>query len=404
MIVNIAFNTIIYIMVFLFPGIIFRRTFFSGKFRNNFDSGSNFERLLWSILISVFSIFLFCFVIITVDGLTNNLFSGFVHVGEKEILQIFEDLYSNKYPTSFRDKNSILGIIEVFIFLYFFSGFIGWLFKKAIFTLKLEKSVSFLKFENHWDYLAGSNRINNPSHRFGDRSITQVDIKTLDDQLFTGLFHQFLLDKDGAVDSIVITDTFKYFKLNKPEDLIRIEEIKLEATSNTGYIIEHLETELQYIYKKKIKGHIFIAFKSEIDNISITYITLSNVFNRFQDVGKIIFTILIGLAIIFSLSFAFWDFGLFNFKSNWKRIGFSLTSVINIIFFLLFLGSLLRIRLITDENRILIKNSIWNSFILLLFTLIPYLYIFGFLQFYVIIIVMIVLLPLLGVLLKKQYL
>lgn len=391
MIVNIAFNTIIYIMVFLFPGIIFRRTFFSGKFRNNFDSGSNFERLLWSILISVLCIVTFCFIFIMLEGLTHHLFSGLIKITEKEVLCVFEDIYSNRYPDVFRSKEKLLSCFSVFFFLYIYSAFLGFILNKFIFILKLEKSVSLLQFENQWDYLAVSNKVTNSSHKFGDRCITQIDVKTKNDELFTCKFHQFLLDKDGKVESIVVKDTFKYITLDKKDDVDKINHIKEETAKPHSLLIEHLETDFKYIYKKRIKGNIFIFSNDNIENISITYITLSNAFGKIQDIGRIAASIILVLTILFSATYAIWDFGLFDFKSNFKRIAFSFTFIVNILFLILFIASLKKDN---SENFDIkeYKNQIKDSLLLFTYSLVPYLYITGIIKFSWTIILLIILL------------
>ncbi|WP_449399910.1 hypothetical protein [Chryseobacterium wanjuense] len=287
------------------------------------------------------------------EGLTHNMFSGFIKITEKEVLCVFEDIYSNKYPDVFRSKEKLLGCFSVFFFLYIYSAFLGLILNKFIFILKLEKSVSLLQFENQWDYLAVSNKVTNSTHKFGDRCTTQIDVKTKSNELFTCKFHQFLLDKEGKVESIIVKDTYKYVILDKKDDVDKIQHIKDEITKPNSHLIEHLDTEFKYIYKKRIKGNIFIFSNDNIENISITYITLSNAFGKIQDIGKIAASIILVLTILFSATYAIWDFGLFDFKSNFRRIAFSLTFILNVLFFILFIASLKKML-----TKILIINNI----------------------------------------------
>ena len=41
---NIALNTIVYLMVFIFPGMIFRKFYYIREYSKEFDKGNLFER------------------------------------------------------------------------------------------------------------------------------------------------------------------------------------------------------------------------------------------------------------------------------------------------------------------------------------------------------------------------
>lgn len=390
MIVNIAFNTIIYIMVFLFPGVIFRRTFFSGKFRNNFDSGSNFERILWSILLSVFCIAIFTIMTIFLDDYSYNSISQFSHISEVQLLKVFDELYSNKYPQIFKSRESLKGIFVILFSLYIFSSISGWFIKKMIFSFKLEKSVSFLKFENQWDYIGSSNKSNNSNHKVGDRVETEVDIKTKSNELFTGKFKQYMLDKDSAIESIIIKDAYKFYKLSKPDDDLKIDIIKREIESNNGSKVEYSESETTYVYKKKISDHLFIINKGEIENVAIRYVKIGNIYDNFTEYVKTILSIILILLALLSGVNAIWDLGIYNFIGVFRRIVFSITVVFNIIFIANLIYSFFEPKTIaTNKER-------YDISILFLYSLIPYIYVFAYIRFFTLVIIMIVTLLFVG--------
>ena len=95
--INIAFSTIIYIMVFLFPGILFRRAFFSGDFNKQFESGNAFERILWNMLVSMIMLVMHSLSIQTY----NSIFYNVIDFGLKneDIADTFICLYENKWLT-----------------------------------------------------------------------------------------------------------------------------------------------------------------------------------------------------------------------------------------------------------------------------------------------------------------
>ena len=93
---NIALNTIVYLMIFLFPGVIFRKFLFIREYSKEFDKGNLFERFIWTILTSIailittFSIFLFLKNILQLDLLPS--------ISYKTIWNTFNDLSNNKLP------------------------------------------------------------------------------------------------------------------------------------------------------------------------------------------------------------------------------------------------------------------------------------------------------------------
>ena len=50
---NIALNTIVYITIFIFPGIIFRKFYYIREYSKEFDKGNLFERFVGTIFASV---------------------------------------------------------------------------------------------------------------------------------------------------------------------------------------------------------------------------------------------------------------------------------------------------------------------------------------------------------------
>ena len=96
---NIALNTIVYLMIFLFPGIIFRKFLFIREYSKEFDKGNLFERFIWTILTSIgilivtFSIFLILKNILNLDLLTS--------ISYKTIWNTFNDLSNNKLKERF---------------------------------------------------------------------------------------------------------------------------------------------------------------------------------------------------------------------------------------------------------------------------------------------------------------
>lgn len=374
--INIAFNTIIYIMVFLFPGILFRRAFFSGKFNKHFDSGNTFERLLWALLCSIISIALFSCVLIFIDSYTDGSVEDFIEIGYCEVIDNFRAIYSNNFPSIFDSTRSLLKLSGLLFTLYIFSSISGFLLHKFIFILGLEKRFSLFKFQNAWDYLTNSNKQNNGSHKLGDIYYTRVDIKTSEGELFTGKLHDIVLDKEGKIDAIAIQETYKFYTLEKTADVTKINHVKSLIRKKDINFIFHSETVTEYIYKKRIKGNVFTAFNDKISNISITYVKLSHIYERFRKYLRYFTTVLLTGVILFSISYSLWDYHLLNFTNSFRRIGFCIMLPFNVMTFLLFFISIINIK----KKKYYWDDIIYCLLITVLFT-IPHLYIAGYSTF-----------------------
>lgn len=395
MIVNIAFNTIIYIMVFLFPGVIFRRLYFSGNIKNKFDSGSNFERVLWSILLSLICLFTFCFFTIIFDDYSDNFISKHIIIGERDVLCFFEDIYSNHYPDLMRSRNNLKVVFLIFSTLYFVSAFLGWFSNRTVHVLKLHKIFSFLQFSNQWESLVESNKLNNSKHKYGDRARTHVDLKTKNGSLFSGIFKQYIINEQSSVESIVLNETYKYYTLNIPEDDIKIQQVRDEINAGSLSKLLHLENNVVYIYKKRIEGELFVIGKDQVEDISIRFVTWKNVFDQKTDFAKIILSFLVFIITIVSAINVFFDLGFYDFKSIFRRIVFFITVILNLMFILMIIVSSLdtengenqetqNTQETAEDDKKEDNISIKESILWLIYFTIPYLYVFNYLKFWIV--------------------
>ncbi|KUY29787.1 hypothetical protein [Elizabethkingia ursingii] len=301
---------------------------------------------------------------------------------KEDVFLNFISIYENKFPVGFSNLSSLSEIFYVLITLYFFSGILGSFLSRIVFIFGLDKRFSFFRFQHQWDYLTVSNKQNNTSHKLGDIHYTKVDIKTNDDQLFTGKLHDIILDKDTKVEAIALQETYKFYKLDREKDKDRVQEISQKIHNNDPFIIFHLMTKTQFIYKKRIMGDIFTIPHNKIENISITFIKISHILRKFQHITKYIVSVLLLLVLFFSVTYAIWDYHLINFDAAHKRIMFCILLPITSIAFILFiLGTINKI-----ENKAYFVT--W-AFIILVFVSLPYLYIFSIVSFTSLIIILI---------------
>lgn len=386
-------------MVFLFPGILFRRAFFSGDFNKHFESGNTFERLLWNMLTSILMLVAFCLSI----HFYNIIFSYKIEFALQinDITDTFICIYENKLPTIFISETRIIQTIKLLLSIYLFSILLGYFANRIIFYLGLEKRFSVFQFQNSWHYLTNSNKQNNISHSIKDIYYTKVDIKTEAGELFTGKLHVISYDKESKIEAITLQDAYKFSRLTFADDSDKIDDIKAAINDKDPHIILHSETKNNFIYRKRIKGDLFTIFNNDLENISITYIKISNFYQKFQKGMKVALSILILSITIFSLSYAIWDFHIIPFSNYYKRLLFCIITPLVFVFLMLIFTSISNTKLFKKNRNQYLKPIKETFYILVLFAL-PYLYIFNLLKFIYTLIIIIVYFILIGKLTSKQ--
>lgn len=358
-------------MVFLFPGIIFRRIFFSGELKNQFEEGNPLERFLWNILSSIFCIISFTLIVSYINYLSNGELS--FDITYKDLKIFFVNLYENKFPSFLDTYTNLKTLVYIIISLYIYCMFLG-IFSHYIYTiLKLDNTLSFLNFNMSWDNLTKSTSKTNSNHKSVDIFITNLDIKMKNGELFTGEKHKIIYDKDGNPNYIALKNAYKFYRIEKNSESDTIENTKIQEirknTSNDDFII-HSENAYQFIYRKKITGNIFTIVGKETENINIVFIKIDNVFKRYlQIITRITYIILIILSGLIS-SYAIWDFEIFVFNTTIQRILFAVTTSYN----LLLVSNMIK-------SVFIGKNNIYLDLTTLLIISTSYLYVFNLINF-----------------------
>ncbi|MDC8102511.1 hypothetical protein [Chryseobacterium rhizosphaerae] len=346
---NIALNTIVYLMIFLFPGIIFRKFLFIREYSKEFDKGNLFERFIWTILTSIiillatFSIFLFLKNILNLDLLPS--------ISYKTIWDTFNDLSNNKLPDpdkkfSIQDKDVYKHFFLLMISIYILSiilGIITYLVTRTTFV----KSIGVLKYLNYWqDLVKGTYNSNNDDTL--TYAYTTADVLTEQNdttKLYSGRVINYYLDlQTNQLQTIVLSDAKRYKKLD-----------------DGGFEI------------KSIPGHNFIIEKERILNINFTYIYESKDENKvYKWIYRIVNTIFI-LLFIGVISTMFFS-NIYIYTSTFLR-----KSVFVICGVLLILILNKNVKKVLSGQWSTLKTT--NIYFFISF-LLPYIWLFNFLKWY----------------------
>lgn len=356
-------------MVFLFPGVLFRKFYFSGQFGNQFEQGNLLERFLWSLFLS--------FVCLSGVSLMFFLLAYFwdlhplENIDFEKISCIFQSLSKNEFPTPFSNKSDFTGFLILIFIIYFISASFGSIAHNIIRAFSFDR-FSIFKFKNKWYYLSQAYKENGVSRKIGDVYTTFVDVlvkNNTKDELYRGILNNFILDKEDKLENIILSKAYKFVSIEKTE-IQKIDSIDQSIENNENIFTLHRDYVDKKVYKKSIDGNLLVLSKENITNINFTYVKTSNKVKYwkgyFYDFLKILYLItVVGLVI-----FPFLQIKYSYFESIWNKIVFSLTTSLVLIILLNIIGELLKIKI--SETKTNYKDL--STTLILLST--PYLWVF----------------------------
>lgn len=384
-------------MVFLFPGIIFRKFYFSGKFSKQFGQGNLLERFLWTLFCSIISLTLCSLLFYLINEKLEIEF--FHNIDFAVVSKIFECLSTNKYPTAFTNQSQLFEIGLLLISTYCFSAISGFFCLRIVRLLTIDTKFSTLKFSNDWFYLTQAVKSNGVSRKFGDEYYTSIDILIIQkdkEELYTGVYKEFIFDKDHKVEHIVLSKAAKFITIEKKlENQNKIDSImnilRSESGGGQSTFLIHKQYDDKIVFKKNIVGHLLILPTNNASNINITYVKVSNRVMTWK-IQFLRILLLISNLLIFSLTvIPFLKINNQYYDSVGEKIVFVLTTICVIV------------GLYTIIKKALLDNDKFlQDIALLLFVSIPYLWVYEILPGYVTIIVWIFVAVIVGRYLDKD--
>jgi hypothetical protein len=145
MLPELALSSIFLIVVVLFPGLIFRRFYYSGKFTKQFLKGEWSERIVTSIFWGIFSQLITLLFISYIPWVRTNFLN-------KETLEILENISKRNIQIE-QDQTIFIFILLYIIFSNVIAGVLGWFLFELVCLLKIDVKISALQYSNQWHYI-----------------------------------------------------------------------------------------------------------------------------------------------------------------------------------------------------------------------------------------------------------
>lgn len=196
---NIAFTTIL-LFIILAPGFLARTAYNSSKLSVKDTNKNLVNELTWSIIPAL----TFHIIFIAVIHNTTDYYIDFELIGNL--------ILGTKPPEKATESFATLGDFKYAIFLYnlslfTFSFFTGFLFKKLVRKLKLDRKIRYFRFSNKWHYIFSGECLDFPDVPDTYKEITdkiinvlcKVNGKTI---IYTGEFFNYYIDSKGDLEGV----------------------------------------------------------------------------------------------------------------------------------------------------------------------------------------------------------
>ncbi|TXK78675.1 hypothetical protein [Mesonia sp. K4-1] len=362
---NIALNTIIYLMIFLFPGLIARKFYFSSVHSKQFSQGNLFERFLWTMLTSLLMLGLVSLLFFISNTILDLPLLD--SLSYQTIKETFNTLSSNQLPEQGEIEDTY-GDFFIFIFaLYLFSAIFG-----GLAYLFNAKAIKLFKYNNYWEKIFNGTYKEKPEENlvFGYAEADVLIDTNEKTKLYSGkVTDYFLSQENNQLETIVLTEVYRYKIINDING-------------------EYIDT-----LKKEIPGHNFCLNHDKILNINFTYVYQEKSKNRFYKNFGLGINILFYILTIILFLFVFLKEE-YLFTSWIKKIIFSLITWI----LLKLIFQCLKVKI----NGLLNKNFLKGNMIAGIVFAIPYLWLFKIIDWYWIIPIEIIALIIFGAINKKN--
>ena len=248
---NIALTGVV-LFLFLLPGLIFRRFYYSEEFSKESFSESYFEVFYTTFLPSLV---LYTTWVILAETVTQYSIDfsllGKLLVAKEDAVDAFVNAEKHFFE-----------VLGFHITLYGFAGLAGYLTKKTVRYYKLDRKLKLFRYRNYWHYLITGEifdfrrtAANFSTNRVEDIELVFVDVLVHTEEgsvIYDGLLVDYELSHDGELESIHLTQVVRRYLREDPG----------KRRKESNYC--------------KIPGHLFVVPFSKVTNVNFTYYALED--------------------------------------------------------------------------------------------------------------------------------
>ncbi|MEM9326159.1 MAG: hypothetical protein AAGA85_10905 [Bacteroidota bacterium] len=258
---NIALTGVV-LFLFLLPGLIFRRFYYSEEFSKESFSESYFEVFYTTFLPSLV---LYTAWVVLVEA-TTKYGIDFALLGK---LLVAKDDAVDAFANA---ETYFFQVLGFHITLYCFAGLAGYLTKKTVRYSKLDRKLKLFRYRNYWHYLITGELFDfrRTATKFSRNRVEDIELVFVDvlvhteegSVIYDGLLLDYELSHDGELESLHLTQVVRRYLREDPG----------KKRKESNYY--------------KIPGHLFVVPFSKVINVNFTYYALEDLGDgRFKPVS-----------------------------------------------------------------------------------------------------------------------
>lgn len=292
---NIALNTIVYILIFIFPGVLFRKFYYRGAFTKQFSQGNLFERFIITLFLSVVSLLTCISIILLLRYVFGIRFLN--SVSYETIRVVFNTLKDNQLPEKKVFGNIYKDFTVLLLLIYFLSTVLGAISHGIILLFKIDVLSNVFRFNDKWYYhITGKTYDNLKGKKY---LYTFANVLTEDGDkkvMYSGYLKDYCIDDNNNLSSVFLTNTHRY-------DYTGLENTE---PSRAKYII----------------GNMMWISGSKILNINFTHVAKEKELEKFKKNVYDISTVVFYLLSSFTITIFWFDNFFIEFASILQKVFF----------------------------------------------------------------------------------
>ncbi|MEP3569474.1 MAG: hypothetical protein ABJN28_05105, partial [Flavobacteriaceae bacterium] len=209
---NIALHTIFYVSVFIVPGFLLRRFYFSGEFNKEFSQGNLMERFIWTIFGSIIVLLAssFFFTLLRIIS-KKKLLSAISYDTVKEIFDLLSD---NKMPETSHFFLVYKDFLILIFGIYLAAILLGILMRKLALNSQVCSVFPVLKYKNYWYYFVRGRVKSAPKESGKVYWYTEADILVEHEgkaKMYSGKISDYFINpENNQLESVFLEDTNRY--------------------------------------------------------------------------------------------------------------------------------------------------------------------------------------------------
>lgn len=207
---NIALSSFVYILIFIFPGVLFRKFYYIGPFTKQFNSGNLFERFIITLFLSVISLMASGGILLFLRDVLNIPFLP--SISYTTVFNVLNGLQENKLPDPKIFTKTYKDFTILLLLLFSLSGILGAFCYMLVTTFKLDLYLNVFKFNDKWHYHVkgkNSNRIKEEKYLY-----TEVNVLTQDGNsektMYSGYLNDYTVDENNSIKSVILEEAHRY--------------------------------------------------------------------------------------------------------------------------------------------------------------------------------------------------